>query len=816
MWTTKRTAKWLAAAALLSATAAGASGCLSRPVGKQPPTTKVNFTSTVSQQSVDKIDLLFMIDNSASMGDKQAILADAVPNLLVGLLKPKCADPGTGLPPDPNNIKTANPMGSKADNYGCPSGTEPEFRPVTDMHIGIISSSLGGFGGNVCADSGRQNDKGHLLSLVKGGQPLQEAGAQGFLSWYPQNDENMNDKKRHPDPPNKAFGDTGELSAAFAKLVTGVEQNGCGLEAQMEAWYRFLVQPDPWAKITVDGNNQADLGGPGDIDVDLLTQRADFLRPDSLVAVILLTDEDDSSVDPLAVGGQGWAFMANQFPGSTVFRADGKTTTAPRGTSACENDPGSPDCTSCGFAATCNPSDAACAKIKNDPECQKNNGYYGPTEDQLNARFSQQLVKRNYGIDPQYPISRYTDGLTKAKVPDRTTEHVQKVRSDGKGRDIGPYSGAGKCTNPLFASKLPRAQGDEVCNLPRGTRTSDLIFFAVVGGVPNDLLHFDPNDPEKSRITNDDWVKILGRDPGHYNYEGLDPHMIESKGARAGLPAPSNTRGDNGTDQVHGREWDTGGNDLQYACTFKLPPPGRTCTSMDTSCDCADMSRNPPLCGATIGQQTRAKAYPTVREFMAVRALGDQGVIASLCPITLEGDKQAPQYGYNPAVKAIVDRLKNALTTQCLPQKLTRDPAVNPDTKQANEVPCLVLAQLGDASDSCEKAGLKHPPADIEQKFKEQQKAESGDVKDGGVDLSGLPVCILDQKTVEAGETCKEDANKVWCYVENSKDKSPAGRCPQALIFSGATGALAGARFSLQCIQQFNPGQAAGDPTGTQ
>jgi hypothetical protein len=577
----------------------------------------------------------------------------------------------------------------------------------------------------------------------------------------------------------------------------------------MEAWYRFLVQPDPWAKVTVDMFNQADLGGPGDIDVDLLTQRADFLRPDSLVAVILLTDEDDSGVDPLSVGGQGWAFHANQFPGSPVFRADGKTTTAPRGTTACDTDPGSPDCTSCGFAATCNAGDPACQKIKNDPNCMKNNGYFGPTEDQLNARFSQQLVKRNYGIDPQYPISRYTDGLSKAKVPDRTTEHAQKPRADGKGRDIGGYQGTPKCTNPLFASKLPRAQGDEVCNLPRGSRTSDLIFFAVVGGVPNKLLHFDPNDPEKSRITNDDWVKILGRDPGRYNYEGLDPHMIESRGARQGLPGPSNTRGDNGTDPIHGREWDTGGNDLQYACTFDLPMP-RMCTAMDTSCDCAD-TKNPPLCGATLGEQVKAKAYPTVREFMAVRALGDQGVIASLCPITLMGDKQAPVYGYNPAVKAIVDRLKNALTTQCLPQKLTRDTSNGPDM---NTVPCLVLAQLGEVTDSCQAAGLALPPPEILSKFLEQQKAESGDPKDGGTDLSKLPVCVLPQLVVAAGETCKDDPKEGWCYVENSMNKSPAGRCPQALIFSGATGALSGAHFSLQCIQQFSAGQAAGDMPG--
>lgn len=791
---------------MLAATGAAGTGCLSRPVGTQPPTTKVNFTSTISQQSVDKVDLLFMIDNSASMGDKQLILADAVPNLLVGLLKPKCADPATGIPAD--NAPSADPAGNKGNNFGCPSGTEPEFRPVTDMHIAVISSSLGSFGGNVCADTGRQNDRGHLLTFTDAGTPNPDAQPAGFLSWYPQNEENA-DKKRHPDPPTKPFGDTTAFSLSFASLVKGVGQNGCGLEAQMESWYRFLVQPDPWAKVTVDKFNQADLGGPGDIDVDLLTQRADFLRPDSLVAVVLLTDEDDSSVDPLSVGGQGWAFMANQFPGSPVFRSDGTTTTAPRGTSACESDPGSPDCTSCGFAATCNPSDEACKKIKSDPSClklgndkdPKSAGYYGPTEDALNSRFSQQLVKRNYGIDPQYPISRYTDGLTKNKVPDRSTEHAQKARGDGQGRDIGGYLGTGKCTNPLFASKLPKGQGEEICNLPRGTRTSDLIFFAVVGGVPNELLHFDPTDPEKSRITNDDWNKILGQEPGRYNYTNLDPHMIESKGPRSGLPGASNTRGDNGTDPIHGREWDTTGTDLQYACTFELPAP-QTCTP---PCDC-DKDHNPPLCGAAANQQIRAKAYPTVREFMAVRALGEQGVIASLCPITLKGDKQDPTYGYNPAVKAIVDRLKNALTTQCLPQQLTRDTSTN-------EVPCLVLAQLGEVTDSCEAQGLKKPDPAILEKFLEQQKAESGDVRDGGTDLSKLPVCQLPQLVVAAGQTCKDDQGKGWCYVENGGGASPAGRCPQALIFSGATGSLAGAKFSLQCIQQFNPGQAAGDTT---
>jgi hypothetical protein len=209
---TKRSGKWLAGAALLTATGAAGVGCLARPVGTQPPTTKVNFTSTVSQQSVDKVDLLFMIDNSASMGDKQQILADAVPNLLVGLLQPKCVDPATGNP-KAGSTQTADPKGNKGNNFNCPMGTEPEFSPVTDMHIGIISSSLGSYGGDVCPDGGRQNDKAHLLNIGPMSMPIPEASPSNFLAWYPQNDANT-DKMRHPDPPVTPFGDVTTLSTA--------------------------------------------------------------------------------------------------------------------------------------------------------------------------------------------------------------------------------------------------------------------------------------------------------------------------------------------------------------------------------------------------------------------------------------------------------------------------------------------------------------------------------------------------------------------------------------------------------------------------
>jgi uncharacterized spore protein YtfJ len=38
--------------------------------------------SPISQQAVDKVDMLFMVDNSISMADKQQILTSAVPQLV--------------------------------------------------------------------------------------------------------------------------------------------------------------------------------------------------------------------------------------------------------------------------------------------------------------------------------------------------------------------------------------------------------------------------------------------------------------------------------------------------------------------------------------------------------------------------------------------------------------------------------------------------------------------------------------------------------------------------------------------------------------
>src|ERR1017187_3640449 len=127
--------------ALVAAVVAGlgvlGSGCLSRPVETAPPKLKTNFTNVVHNQVIDKIDLLFDIDNSASMGDKQDYLKSAIPDLINRLISPNCVD------------AMMNTIGAST-NGNCAMG-QLEFPPVHNMHLGIISSALGPRLGDACS-----------------------------------------------------------------------------------------------------------------------------------------------------------------------------------------------------------------------------------------------------------------------------------------------------------------------------------------------------------------------------------------------------------------------------------------------------------------------------------------------------------------------------------------------------------------------------------------------------------------------------------------------------------------------------------------
>ncbi len=803
-------------------------GCLTRPVASNAPTTKTNFITNVKQVAVDKIDLLLAIDNSGSMGDKQKFLAEAVPNLVARLVTPNCVDAQGAL------VKAHGAVGVNTDPsglFGCPAGSRPEFPPIVDIHIGVVTSNMGGFGGDQC-DGAKQpvvSDGGRLVQRGKDKDfnPVQVAPIEpaGFLAWYPESDRHAKNPR-----PQAPYASAQALGDSFANVVRGVGEDGCGLEAQLESMYHFLVQPDPYASVKISDVGAASYQG---LDPQVLAQRHDFLRADSLVAVIMLTDEDDSSVDPLSLFGNGWRYMSANFvvpgaggEGRTRTDAQGGGTTAPRGTSACTDPargPGSPECDSCLFAFV-SPCDERCQRVKADAACRENNGFYEPENDLLNVRFHH--MKQRFGVDPQYPIQRYVSGLTKRSVPDRSTEHDK----------AGAYADASTCTNPLFARTLPRsaragvdpatgknvyyaqdASGGDIldaqgkpatlCSLPRGDRDPGEVFFAVVGGVPNDLLHFDPADPEKSRLGDDDWTKILGRDPLRYDFSGLDPRMMQSTTPRAGRPgpdAPDFVGADPGN--ASHRDWDTGKADLEYACTFALPPSFQK--PFDDNGDCKNASDAPlceakraasNVCGTNPGapgcrrKQVRAKAFPTVRELEVVRALGEQGIAASLCPQET-ADTTSPLYGYNPGVKAIVDRLANVIARQCLPRPLHTD--------EQGQVSCLMLAVLPDAGDTCSAhRGYSDVTGDVLKNFRDSQRSS------GHGDQTGLTVCSIAPLVVAKGESCdgtspERTKGTGWCYVTGG---TTPGACPQAIEFS-QDAIVQGATVTLQCIDQSGTG----------
>ncbi len=677
-------------------------GCIVRPTVSSSPTTKTVVLLPLTEKKITKIDLLFAIDNSASMGDKQALLKDAVPDLIRRLLTPMCIDPD-----HPEVVFGPSDRGS------CSRG-ELEFSPIADLHVGIVSSSLGGVGSRSCAAPAPPdlNDRAHLVARAELSS-TRDGPTSGFLASRP-------DDARDP----SAF------IAEFQSLVVGVGQTGCGFEAQEESWYRFLVQPDPYDAIDTS-SSYAKLVG---VDEEILRQRREFLRPESLVAIIQITDENESTVDPRSLGGRGYE-LEDPAPGS-----------APRATAACADHPNDPSCSSCGI-------------VGNDPlpECATKN--VSPQDDVPHLRFFH--MKQRFGVDPMFPPARYTRGLgfdaaghTTLIVPNRDDEHPQP---------FAPYSGNSTCLNPLFAKTLPGSAKEELCKLERGPRGPNLVFYAAITGVPQDLLPAT------------DWTRVIGKDPLSYDFSGADPRMLESIVPRAGVPTDRDTRGV----------------DLQYACTFELAQP-RTCDASDPGCDCTGAPG--PLCDPSNPHvQVRAKAYPGIRHVALAKSLGKNGIVASICPEdTRDASPANARYGYRPAVRSIADQLGKLIGVQCLPRSLEPD--------ETGRAPCLVLEVMtGEtgSDDACDRPdhGLKRADPNVLRAFRSAQAAEHND-------LSHAPICEKVQLTPPAGTRCTDDSRAGFCYTRGQEAlRATRQQCPEAIVFSKSGQPAPGHTTYMQCIE---------------
>ncbi|MBW2457640.1 MAG: hypothetical protein JRI68_24260 [Deltaproteobacteria bacterium] len=711
----------MAGTAVTTVTAALAVGCLDRPLEPIDPRTTSTVVERLTHSRVDKIDLLLVIDNSGSMADKQAILAGAVPDLVGALVNPPCVgDDGQRLP-------MAGPL------EPCPAGMDREFDPIADMHVGIISSSLGSHGSDQCTGTKHEseNDQAHLL--VRSGvgaddPPVNGLDGHSFLVWDPESDDDTAD--------GTGAAATDEMIQTLSEMVSGVGEVGCGYEAPFEAWYRFLVEPNPHASITVvDGIAQLE-----GTDQQLLAERGQFLRPDSMLAVIMLTDENDCSIRD-----GGYNFIVAQNKNGSFH--------LPRPRAACATDPNDPCCRSCA-----QPPGDGCDTSQD--ECDLGN--LEPIDDSINLRCFDQ--KRRFGVDFLWPIERYLTGLTAQTVADRDGAVVK---------------------NPLFTDLNP---DDDNATL----RDPSLVFIAGIVGVPwQDIARRDaagkPDllaglDTDGNPVGgfqsgeelehNRTWELILG-DPATQTAP-TDPLMIESVDPRSGIHPvtgePLALPGSGWQHSVNGSEYSLPNrNDLQYACIFPLEPftEPRDCSVTGTNCDCSKPDNDKPLCepnpndGGQPTLQTGAKAYPGVRELQLLRDAGAQGIVGSICPRQLDAPAAA-DFGYRPAIGAIVERLKQALGPACLPRSL--------EPNAEGQVACLVVEASLDEACACDGAARRpiatsHPAVQLAKEDPNYSAAGWG------------CFCEIVQTSGEALQACQNNAddhvtdsagNPVdgWCYVD--------------------------------------------------
>jgi hypothetical protein len=299
----------------------------------------------------------------------------------------------------------------------------------------------------------------------------------------------------------------------------------------------------------------------------------------------------------------------------------------------------------------------------------------------------------------------------------------------------------------------------------------------------------------KELAAKDRWTALLGVPQGATKggppIPPSDPFMQESIPPRSGMntiampavaiaPATSNNPQ---ADVINGHEYNIPNNDdLQYACTFKLKTP-RTCMPGDTACDCSPdktgataalTTANSPLCqgGAGVTTQSYAKAYPGARELQVLKDLGDNAIVASICPKVVQSadPNSDPNYGYNPAVGAIIERLKEALKGKCLPRPI--------QTNDQGQVLCKVIEAQKSGCDCTTPNNGRAPATDpsLMTAVQTQLKA-TGNCGNAGQDpCSTWCQCEILQESGSSLTTCQTNQpvnTPGYCYIDKTAENAP-------------------------------------------
>jgi hypothetical protein len=510
-----------------------------------------------------------------------------------------------------------------------------------------------------------------------------------------------------------------------------------------------LVDPEP-----VDGmGNDPDTAGNvrGAVNDIVLKQRAAFLRPNSVLAIVMLTDENDCSVAD-EDGAQGWLVgYKGGVNGPSPWHM-------PYSTSACATDPSSQCCVPCGTSIV----PLGCPAPSEDEACLQG-AYRTVTDDSMNLRCFRQ--KERFGIDFLYPVDRYISALTRPT--------------------IRPRFGGPAIPNPLFAPG------------PDGTpgRRGDQVVLAGIVGVPwQDVVTEESWSPSAPGLTflngaelfaQGRWDAILGTSETGGR---IDPVMIESIEPRptgstnpyipsiaiAGPDETENVNPINGHEQAVTPTRD----DLQFACIYPLAQPIPCNDENAASCECNrdEAPKNSPLCkGATStedGTQVYGRAYPSLRELEVLKGVGANSVVTSACPKNPASDDPSDaNAGYVPALNALADQLVSKFADPCLPRAL-------PISQ------CVLLEARPSDGDDCEVAGRMDPEGygvEVAQTVEQEMGTQ-------GYDTEAFTFCQIRALEGDDLDACENTAGggsgAGYCYLDVDQgmgDPALLASCPASM-----------------------------------
>jgi hypothetical protein len=301
--------------------------------------------------------------------------------------------------------------------------------------------------------------------------------------------------------------------------------------------------------------------------------------------------------------------------------------------------------------------------------------------------------------------------------------------------------------------------------------------------------------------------------------------MQESTGPRSGTDPITNTplsptttmNGTGNPINDHERQIATPPDDIEYACIFDLPTP-KDCSNNASSCDCNAqnaLAANNPLCAANPADmmkpslQVKAKAYPGIKHLAIAKGMQTQGIAASICPKQLM-DATQPDYGYRPAVKAIIDRLKQALHGECLPRQLS------PNAQ--GQVECLILeATNSKGACTCDPNKGRIPVDPAHQPAVDAAKADplyATAMWDCFCEVPQVPASIGTPPVVNDCQTATSPTSNGWCYVDPStaplmyemQEAALVAKCPATeqhnIRFVGNGAPNPGATLFITCAGQ--------------